>query len=109
MATKRTRPSTNTLDILKGLPVRRWDDGSIRVAETRVHFWLVTALLGTASTAEEVADSLPSVPLAAVLEIESFRRTHAVEVDEYCRAVDREAASLKRRILREQRARRAGQ
>lgn len=86
----------------------RHSDGSVRVGDSRVHLWLVLGLLGAGMSPDELVEDFPSVSVDDIRAIDAFRRSYPKQVDEYCRAIERQSAALKQQIMREQRARQAG-
>ncbi len=90
------------LTIPDGAPFSRWDDGSVRVTGTRIHFWLVARMLLGGEACEEILESLPTLTRAQVEGIAAFVQGNRAEVDEHLRILTEHEDIIERHIKAEQ-------
>ncbi len=90
------------LTIPEGAPFSRWEDGSVRVTGTRIHFWLVARMLLAGETCAEIVESLPTLESAQVEAIAAFVQANRAEVDEHLRILTEHEDIIERHIKAEQ-------
>ena len=78
-------------------PLRQTDDGAIRIGGTRVSLDSVQALYAEGASAEQVADSFPTLDLADIYETFAYLRREPDSVAAYLEARREEADRLRLR------------
>ena len=69
--------------ITETVPLRTGTDGVIRVSGTRVTVDTLIGAFRDGSTAEEIVQQYPSLPLADVYQVLGYYLKHAAELEEY--------------------------
>ncbi len=77
------------------LPLVADAQGVVRVARTRVTLDTVVAAFQDGSTAEEIAEQYPSLPLSQVYAVIAYYLDHQVEVDSYLATRERRAQEVR--------------
>jgi uncharacterized protein (DUF433 family) len=95
-----------SLEFSRHSPLVRWDDGSIRVAGTRVTLDVIVNLFKTGATAEQIHDSFPAASLKDVYGAIYYYLDHTEAVEAYLRE-QAAAAEETRRWVEEQPGNRA--
>lgn len=77
----------NFLDQLSpvALPLRKWDDGSIRIGDSRVPIERVVFLFNQGQTPEQIVLAFPSLQLDDVYVVVAQYLRHRKEIDAYVR------------------------
>lgn len=78
------------------VPLSRWDDGSIRVTNSRVPVELVIHKFQWGETPEEVAREFDTVELDYARALEAFYQRRKADVDAYVANVDAQADAMQR-------------
>ena len=73
------------------VPLREWDDGTIRVGNTRVLLEIVVRAYLDGWSAEEIVAQFDSLELPDVYAVLAYYLRHRSEVDEYVRQAEQEA------------------
>ncbi len=87
-----------TLEATQSIPLVLSDDGTIRLAGTRVSLDSVVHHFKLGATAEEIAQKFPPVELADVYAAITFYLTHREAVEEYLRHQEAEGDEVQARI-----------
>jgi uncharacterized protein (DUF433 family) len=72
------------------VPLRVWDDGTIRVGDTRVLLEIVVRAYLDGWSAEEIVAQYDSLELPDVYAVLAYYLRHRSEVDEYVRQAEQE-------------------
>lgn len=80
------------------VPLTRWEDGSIRIAGSRVPIDTVIYHFKLGATAEEIAYKFPSLRLADIYGVIHYYLTHREEAEDYLRGQQAEADAVQQRI-----------
>lgn len=80
----------NTLDAVATVNLRKTEDGTIRIGETRVALESVVHHFLLGSTAEDIAQKFPALRLSEVYGVIGYILEHRAEVEEY--VLDQERA-----------------
>lgn len=83
------------------VPLRRDDDGAIRVGKTRVLFELVVRQYRQGRTPEEIIREFPTLTLADVYGAIAYYLQHHDQVETYLQDREREAAQLRQKLEEE--------
>jgi uncharacterized protein (DUF433 family) len=83
------------------VPLRRDDDGAIRVGDTRVLFDLVVRQYRQGRTPEEIIREFPTLTLADTYGAIAYYLQHRDQVEEYLRKRDQEADELRQTLEEE--------
>jgi uncharacterized protein (DUF433 family) len=84
----------STIDV----PLRRLDDGSIRIGQTRVLLEIVIHAFQRGDTPESIVEDFPALRLDDVYAVLAYYLRHRSEVDEYLAQVGREANTIRQKI-----------
>jgi len=80
------------------VPIRRDDDGSIRVGGTRVLLDIIIACYHQGDTPERIHEGFPTVKLADIYAVITYYLENREAVDEYIRQREEEAEELRRKM-----------
>jgi uncharacterized protein (DUF433 family) len=80
------------------VPLRREDDGTLRVGNTRVTLETVIAAFSRGATPEEIVQRFPTLDLADVYAVAAYYLQNRDDVDAYLRQQQTEADALRRKI-----------
>ncbi|MGH9941627.1 MAG: DUF433 domain-containing protein [Pyrinomonadaceae bacterium] len=72
-----------TIETTQSVPLTVWEDGSIRLAGSRVTLDSIVHQFSLGATAEQIADSFPPLALADIYAVIAYYLTHQSEVEEY--------------------------
>ena len=89
-------PTVSTLEV----PLRRDDDGTLRVGRTRVTLETVVAVFNRGATPEEIVQRFPTLDLADVYAVAAYYLHNRGEVDAYLQQQQIEAEVVRREIER---------
>jgi uncharacterized protein (DUF433 family) len=81
-----------------GPPIRRDEDGVLRVGQSRVLIDLVIQAFQDGATAETIVQRYPSATLADVYATIAYYLKHQVEIDEYLKSREEQAAEIRKKI-----------
>jgi uncharacterized protein (DUF433 family) len=84
------------------VPLKWWDDGSIRVAGTRVRLDTVIEAFNLGETPETIAANYGQLPLSTVYSVLAFYLSRRQQVDKYLETGDQEGERTLAEIEREQ-------
>ena len=87
-----------TLESTQGVPLTRSNDGTIRLAGTRVSLDSIVHHFYLGATAEEIAQKFPPVELADVYAAITYYLTHREAVEEYLRQQETDGDAVQARI-----------
>ena len=79
-------------------PLKKWEDGSIRVGGTRVTLETVVEYYKLGRTAEEIAIAFPVLALGDVHATIAYYCKHREQVEAYLKEVEREGAEIRAKI-----------
>ena len=79
----------NTLDAVATVNLRKTEDGTIRIGQTRVALESVVHHFRLGSTAEDIAQKFPALRLSEVYGVIGYVLDHPVEIEEYMREQER--------------------
>ena len=78
------------------IPLQRHEDGTIRVANTRVSLDTVVGAFRAGATAEEIAQDYSSLKLSDIYAVIAYYLRHEAEVESYLRERTALAAEVRR-------------
>ena len=87
-----------TLDTNQTLPLRLTEDGTIRIAASRVSLDLVVHHYKLGASAEQIAQKFQGLDLANVYAAIAYYLSHRESVEEYLQKQEAEADELQRKI-----------
>lgn len=87
-----------TIPLTQTTPLYADQDGSLRLAGSRVLLDLVVFEFNQGATAEQIQDSYPSLSLQSIYGTIAFYLEHQAEVDDYLREREAEAETLRQQI-----------
>jgi len=73
------------LVVSQHVPLTQWEDGTIRIAGTRVTFDMIIRQFTLGATAEQIRDSYPAASLKDIYGTIYYYLEHTVAVDAYLR------------------------
>ena len=76
------------------VPLEKWDDGSVRVAGTRLHYNVVVRLYQAEGTVEGLLVALPDLEIGAAHRLVAYYLEHRDSVDAWIAQIDREADDI---------------
>ncbi len=65
------------------IPLNRHEDGTIRIANTRVSLDVLVGAFQAGATAEEIGQAYPSLGLGDIYAVIAYYLRHAAEVEDY--------------------------
>jgi len=74
------------LEEMQAVPLHRDEEGSVRVAGSRVTLESIVARFKQGFTGEEIQESFPSIRLGDIYAVLAYYLKHEVEVEEYLQA-----------------------
>lgn len=77
------------------IPLNRWDDGSIRVADTRVRLETIIRTFDQGQTPEQLAYDFPSLKLDDIYVVCAWVLRHRSDVDAYLRELEAEEKGVR--------------
>lgn len=80
------------------VPIKRYDDGVIRVGGTRVTLDTIVNKFNQGMIPEEIVIAYPAVPLADVYAVIAYYLRHQDEVDEYIRERQKRAEQVRQQV-----------
>ena len=89
-----------TLETTQTVPLTLWEDGSIRVKDTRLLVDMIIGAYKRGSSPEEIFDSFPSkeYTVADIYSIIAYYLTHKRQIEKYLATREREAEEIKKQI-----------
>lgn len=87
-----------TLETTQTLPLRVTEDGTIRVADTRVSLDSVVHHYNLGASAEQIAQKFPALDLADVYAAITYYLNHEEAVEEYLRQQEAKGDELQREV-----------
>lgn len=89
-----------TLDAVQAVPLTQWEDGSIRVTDSRLLVDMIVYAHKHGLCPEEIYESFPSssYSVADLYAVISYYLSHRVEIDSYLEGREAEAAELWKKI-----------
>ena len=87
-----------TLETTQTLPLRVTDDGTVRVASTRVSLDSVVHHYKLGASAEQIAQKFPALDLADVYAAIAYYLNHVHEVEDYLRRQEVEGDEVQKTI-----------
>ena len=72
-------------------PLVQWEDGSIRIAGTRMRFNIIITAYKLGKTPEQLTQSFPDLSLEKAYALIAYYLAHRPEVDAWLEQIDREA------------------
>src|SRR5919202_3600644 len=87
-----------TLETTQALPLRLTEDGTIRIAESRVSLDSVVHHYKLGAFAEQIAQKFPALDLADVYAAITYYLTHEETVEDYLRRQEAKGDELQKRI-----------
>ncbi len=87
-----------TIETTPILPLKVWDDGSIRITGSRVPIDSILHHFKLGATAEQIAHKFPPISLADIYAAITYYLQHQAEVEEYLRQREAEADAAQQRI-----------
>lgn len=80
------------------VPLVQWEDGSVRVRNSRVTLSTIVARMQVGDTVETIHCGFPTVSVTQIKEILAWYFDHQPEADEYLRQEEEEAEEIRKRI-----------
>jgi uncharacterized protein (DUF433 family) len=90
--------TTKQIHIPETVPLVQWEDGSIRVRNSRVTLDTIVGRMKVGDTVEEIHDGFPTVALTQINEILTWYFDNKPAADEYLEEGEREAEELRKKI-----------
>jgi uncharacterized protein (DUF433 family) len=87
-----------TLDTTQTLPLRLTDDGTIRVADSRVSLDSVVHHYKLGASAEQIAQKFPALDLADVYAAITYYLNHQETVEEYLQGQEAHSDEVRRKV-----------
>ncbi|HEY8667983.1 MAG TPA: DUF433 domain-containing protein [Tepidisphaeraceae bacterium] len=88
-----------TLDVqAQPVPIRRSDDGALRIGDTRVTLHTVMSVFQQGYTPEDIVRSFPTLKLADVYAVIAYCLGHPEEVARYMAEYEVEANTLRKEV-----------
>jgi uncharacterized protein (DUF433 family) len=87
-----------TLDTTQALPLRLTEDGTIRIADSRVSLDSVVHHYKLGASAEQIAQKFPALNLADVYAAITYYLSHKETVEEYLRQQEAKADEVQKKI-----------
>src|SRR5436305_12797038 len=87
-----------TLEKTQTLPLRLTEDGTIRVADSRVSLDSIVHHYKLGASAEQIAQKFPSLELADVYAAIAYYLNHEEAIEEYLRQQEVKGAELQKKI-----------
>lgn len=88
----------NAITLTQTTPLFEDQDGTIRIAGSRIPLDTLVYEFNQGATAEQIQDSFPSLSLRSIYGTIAFYLEHQAVVDAYLRRREEEAVELRRRI-----------
>ncbi len=76
------------------VPLEKWDDGSIRVSGSRMHFNIVIGIYQEEGSVEGLRGALPDLALPVAHRLVAYYLAHQHEVDAWMQQLEREADEI---------------
>ena len=85
-----------TLDAVQSVPLTQWDDGSIRVKDTRLLIDMIIYAHKRGLCPEEIYDSFPSssYSVADIYSVIAYYLSHKPEIDSYLATREKESEEI---------------
>lgn len=85
-----------TLDAVQSVPLTQWEDGSIRVGDTRLLIDMIIYAHKRGLCPEEIYESFPSssYSVADIYSVLAYYLTHQAEIDRYLTAREKESEEI---------------
>jgi len=80
------------------VPLVQWENGSVRVQNSRVTLETIVHRMQMGNTAEEINDSFPTVSVTQIKEILAWYFDNKADADQYLQEVEEEGERLRRLI-----------
>lgn len=77
------------------LPLVRWEDGTVRVVNSRVQVEFLVWKFQAGETPEEISDSLETVELPDIYAIKAFYLRHKDALDAYAAEIERQGEAMR--------------
>ena len=90
--------TTKQIQIPETVPLVQWEDGSIRLRNSRLTLDLIVGRVNLGQTAEEIHDSFPSATVTQINEIRAWYFDNKAEADDYIAEGEREFEELRKKI-----------
>ena len=87
-----------TLETSQNLPLRLTEDGTIRIADSRVSLDSVVHHYKLGASAEQIAQKFPALDLADVYAAIAYYLNHEETVEEYLREQEAKGSEIQKRI-----------
>lgn len=87
-----------TLDTTQALPLRLTEDGTIRIAKSRVSLESVVHHYNLGATAEQIGQKFPDLALVDIYAAITYYLNHREEIDAYLIQQDAEGDEVQKRI-----------
>lgn len=87
-----------TLESIQKLPLRLTEDGTIRIADTRVSLDSVVHHYKLGASAEQIAQKFPALDLADVYAAITYYLNHEESVEEYLREQEAKGDEIQKQI-----------
>lgn len=87
-----------TLETTQNLPLRLTEDGTIRIADSRVSLDSVVHHYKLGASAEQIAQKFPALDLADVYAAITYYLNHEETVEEYLREQEAKGGEIQQRI-----------
>ncbi|MGH2607859.1 MAG: DUF433 domain-containing protein [Tepidiformaceae bacterium] len=78
------------------VPLNKWDDGSIRVSGTRLHYYLFLHFYRSGDGPEDLLEAFPFLDLGTIHVLIGYYLRHQKELDGYLAEVDREIEEIRK-------------
>ena len=86
------------IEAVQTAPFEQWDDGSVRIAGTRIHLYLILHNYKQGASAEELNHRFPALSLEKARAVIAYYLDHQSELDAYLQRQDEEEAAFMKQL-----------
>jgi uncharacterized protein (DUF433 family) len=81
--------------LVEAIPLKHWDDGSIRIGETRVTLETFMSRFDAGDTPDDIVEGFPTISLDNVYAVITYYLRHQEEVREYLERREEKARAVR--------------
>lgn len=86
------------IEAVQAVPLTRWEDGTIRVTDTRVPLDTIIYHFNQGAVAEEIVSRFPAVSLEKVYAVIAYYLSHKKELDTYLKEQEEADAAFMKQL-----------
>ncbi len=76
------------------VPLEKWDDGSVRVAGTRIHYYVVLEGYLNGDTPEDLVEAFPDLSVGTVYTLIGYYHAHQKQISGWLEQIERETEQI---------------